>query len=102
MTSVMVTDATVKKVGPAAFKVCGPMFRLMGPMMQQEEATSPACMQTYFHDAEYQAQHRANRDASSTMTLRERTMRTNIFRKLHRILTDVCNNSYLRSFLSIN
>ena len=72
MTSVMVTDATVKKVGPAAFKVCGPMFRLMGPMMQQEEATSPACMQTYFHDAEYQAQHRANRDASSTMTLKER------------------------------
>ena len=36
------------------------------------------------------------------MTLRERTMRTNIFRKLHRILKDVCNNSYLRSFLSIN
>ena len=102
MASVQVTDATVKKFGPVAFKVSGQMFRRVGPMLQQEGSVSPACMQTYFYDAEYQAQHRTTRDSSTSVPARELAVRTDIFRELHRILTEVCDNSYLRSFLSIN
>ena len=59
MASVKVTEKTVSRHGPASFKVCGQMYRMIGPMLQQEQSTSPACMQTYFHDPEYQATHRA-------------------------------------------
>ena len=70
----------------------------MGPLLQQEGSTQPNCMQTYFHDPKFQARHRSMRGSGSSEDLE---LRTTIFRNLHRCLID-CNNSYLRSFLSVN
>ena len=92
LASCVVNDQTVKRYGPACFKVSGVMHRRMGPLLQQEGSTQPNCMQTYFHDPEFQARHRAMRGSSSSEDLE---LRTTIFRNLHRCLTD-CKNSYLR------
>ena len=75
---------------------------MIGPMLQQEESASPACMQTYFHDPEYQATHRATRNASTNIAGNDMNKRVSIFRTLHRIIANECQNSYLQSFLSIN
>ena len=57
LASCVVNDQTVKRYGPACFKVSGVMHRRMGPLLQQEGSTQPNCMQTYFHDPEFQARH---------------------------------------------
>ena len=102
MASVMVTEKTVLSHGPASFKVCGQMHRLIGPMLQQNDSTPPTCMQTYFHDPEYQAAHRANRNARGNISQNDIDKRTAIFHTLHRIIAEDCHNSYLQSFLSVN
>ena len=71
-------------------------------MLQQQGSNNPGCMQTYFHDPEYQANYRATRNARTSLPARELELRTVIFRTLQDILTRDCNNPYLRSFLSIN
>ena len=100
--SVQVTDKTVKKHGPAAFKVMGQLFRRIGPMLAEEGSKDPACLQTYFHDPDFQAKHRALRSSTSTIKQRELTRRMDIFRLLRDILVHDCNNTYLQSFFSVN
>ena len=57
--SVQVKYKTVKKHGPAAFKVMGQLFRRIGPMLATESPTDPAYLQTYLYDPTFQAKHRA-------------------------------------------
>ena len=98
LASCVVSDRTVKAYGPACFKSSGVMHCRMGPLLQQEGSTQPNYMLTYCHDPEFQARHLAMIGSGSDKDLE---LRTTIFRNLHLCLTD-CNNSYLRSFLSVN
>ena len=74
----MVTDRTIREYGPASFKISGIVHRLIGPVLQQEGCTDPHCMQTYFHDPDFQAQHRALRGRTGT-SAREMVLRENVF-----------------------
>ena len=74
------------------------MHRSIGPLLQQQGNTQPNCMQAYFHNAEYQARHRASRGGSEE----DLELQTRIFCNLHWCLTKECNNSYLQSFLTVN
>ena len=71
--SVQVTDKTVKKHGPAAFKVMGQLFRRIGPMLVTEGSTNSACLQTCFYDPTFQPKYRALWSSTSTIKLRELT-----------------------------
>ena len=71
-------------------------------MLAQQNSNDPACLQTYFYDAEFQAKYRALKSARSSIRQTELLRRERIFRLLHDILVNDCNNSYLQSFLSIN
>ena len=102
MASAQVKEKTVQTHGPAAFKIMGQMFRRIGPMLAPHNSTNPACLQTYFYDAEFQANHRALRAANSSIREAELSRRRDIFRFLHKILVNECNNSYIHSFLNIN
>lgn len=98
-------DATVRAgqgSGPGVFKVCGQLQRRVGSMLQNESADHPQCMQTYFHDEEFQAQHRANRNSSTSQSETILNRRVAIFRLLRNILINDCNNSYLRSYITVN
>ena len=64
MALVKVIKKTILTYGPALFKVSGKMYWMVGPMLQQEEYTSLACMQTYFHNPKYQTTHRATNNAT--------------------------------------
>ena len=46
--SVQVKEKTVKKHGPAAFKVMGQLFRRIGPKLATQGSADPACLQTHF------------------------------------------------------
>ena len=71
-------------------------------MLARQNSNDPACLQTYFYDAEFQAKYRALKSARSSIRQTELLRRERIFRLLHDILVNDCNNSYLQSFLSIN
>ena len=65
--SVRVTDKTVKKHGPASFKVMGQLFRRIGPILAAEGSKGPAPLQTYFYDPNFQAKHRALQSSTSAI-----------------------------------
>lgn len=98
----MVTNKSIKQYGPASFKIAGQVHRLIGPVLQQEGCTDPHCMQTYFHDPDYQAKHRASRGRPDTRDGNDLVLREDIFMELYIILTDECANTYLQSFMSVN
>ena len=100
--SVQVKDKTVKKRGPAAFKVMGRLIRRIGPMLATQGSTDSACLQTYFYDPGFQAKHRALRSSTSEIKQRELTQRVDIFHLLCEILVHDCNTTYLQSFFSVN
>ena len=100
MASLQVTDATLKKGGAAAFKVCGMLYRRVGPMLPSLLPDLHAtCTQIYFLDEDYQAELRASRfkDAKQRHSIYQYDLA--MFKKLHQILKG-CQNSYLKSFLS--
>ena len=62
MTSLQVTDATMRKGATAAFKVCGTLYRRVGPMLPSLLPDLDAtCTQIYFLDPENQFEVRAAR-----------------------------------------
>ena len=97
----LVTDKTMRRYGPASFKICGIVHRMIGPVLQQQGSNDPHYMQTYFHDPDFQAKHRASR-GNSGVSPRYMALREKIFRTLHTILSEECNNTYLQSFLSVH
>ena len=78
------------------------MHRLIGPVLQQTGSTDPQYMQTYFHDPDFQASHRATRGPPNSPVSNDAALWEHIFRELHRILTEECTNTYLQSFISVN
>ena len=65
---VMVTYKTIKKYGPASFKIAW-----------KEGCTNPHCMQTYFHDPDYQATHQATRGRPDVSKANDQILRVDIF-----------------------
>ena len=62
MASLQVNETTLRRSGPAAFKVSGMLHRRMGPLTAQAGAANPACIQTCFLDPIEQDRHRASRN----------------------------------------
>ena len=60
----------------------------------------PACIQTYFYNAEEQVQHRLQRFTNRVEDARQQLQDAEIFRRLANIL-NAAPNSYLTSYLSI-
>ena len=102
MTSVKVPEKIVLRHGPTLFKVSGQMYQMISPMLQQKESASPAFMQTYFHNPEYQVSHHANINASSNISANDMNGPVSIFHTLHRSIANDCQNSCLQYFFSIN
>ena len=79
MASGQVKDRTVRSHGPAAFKVMGQLFRRVGPMLASENSRDPRCMQSYFCDPEFRANHKALRSSTSTIQRKELLVMIRIF-----------------------
>lgn len=74
MASMTAEDKTIRRNGPAVYKVCGVVYRRIGSIMpprgdiMTERAggsdSNPKCVQTYFYDNEFQKNHRATREST--------------------------------------
>ena len=76
------------------------MHYQLGPMLSGDGAT-PNYMQTWFHDTEYQHQHRATR--GSSIISGNNSVRAVLFQKLYRIImSHKCNNRYIQEILTVH
>ena len=99
MGSVKATDASVRTGGPSSYRVCGQMYRRVGPLRESDN-TDPCCGQTYYHDPEFQAMHRATRNNGGDGAHTETDKR--IFALLREILQDDANNTLIAAYQTIN
>ncbi len=98
LASVQANDATVRNSGPSAFRVSGQLYRRTGPL-QNAEGVPPVAGQTYFHDPEFQSQHRATR--SGTRSEEDIAADREIYEHLRRVLQDEANNLLIQSYKTI-
>lgn len=95
--SLQVTDKTVKKDGPASFKVSGQLFRRFGSLLNPHQDRDPCCIQTYFYDPKVQVDIRIRR--LEGMTDRNQRYDRELFQQLYRELRQY--NNLLQQFLTV-
>ena len=97
--SIQVNEQTVTDSGPAAFRVCGQMYRRVGPLRNAQNKP-PCTSQTYFHDPQFQDIHRAQRNRELPPAQVEAYR--DLFRLLREIIEQDADNNLLRSYLIID
>ena len=103
MGSIQITDATVYRRGPAAFKVAGQMYKRVGPMQASHigNDTTAKCLQIYFLDPDEQAELRVGRQYSTVRSAATREREAETFTQLLHILRS-CGNPLLNSYYTIH
>jgi hypothetical protein len=110
-------DKTVRQNGPGIYRISDVLYRRVGAITAYEGCTNPKFVQTYFYSPQEQSRHRSTRahdgigrtpnsntrnNTASANDQRNQSMDKDIFEILRKVLVDDCNNSFLRSFYTLN
>ena len=110
-------DKTVRQNGPGIYRISDVLYRRVGAITAYEGCTNPKFVQTYFYSPQDQSRHRSTRahdgigrtpnsntrnNTASANDQCNQSMDKDIFEILRKVLVDDCNNSFLRSFYTLN